>query len=248
MACSEWRSKIDPYVDSELSPEEAEAFGAHLYACASCTATVLTRMKLKRAVQLAGRAHHPPSEFRFKVREQIRGRSSSPKSWLLAALAAAALAAIFLAVLQIALTGEQSRQLVSEIADLHVSNLASATPVDVASSDRHTVKPWFQGKVPFTFDLPELAGTDFTLAGGRLVFIEREPAALLLFKYRSHFLSVFVLSDRAPFSRLGESSRQQAAFTVQSWHQAGLRYILITDTEFAQAQRLSTLLQSTRRR
>jgi len=134
---------------------------------------------------------------------------------------------------------------VSEIADLHVSNLASTSLVDVVSSDRHTVKPWFQGKVPFTFDLPELEGTEFTLVGGRMVFIEREPSALLLFKYRSHYLSVFLVPDRAPVSRLGDSTRQHEAFTVQSWRQSDLRYILITDTNADEAHKLSSLLQAT---
>ncbi len=56
----------------------------------------------------------------------------------------------------------------SEIADLHVATLASSSPVDVISSDRHTVKPWFQGKIPFAFDLPELQNSDFSLLGGRM--------------------------------------------------------------------------------
>jgi anti-sigma factor RsiW len=248
MVCSEWQSKIDPYVDSELSAEEAAAFGTHVAGCATCAASALSRMKVKRAVQFAARAHHPSAEFRLKMRERINGRRSSRKSWLAFGLAAATIAVVVALGVQIAFTRAQSRQVVSEIADLHVSNLASSNPVEVVSSDRHTVKPWFQGKVPFTFDLPELAGTDFTLEGGRLVFVEREPAALLLFKYRSHHLSVFVLSDRPPFSRLGDSTRQQAAFTVQSWHEGGLRYVLITDTESAQAQRLTDLLQSTGRK
>lgn len=247
MTCNEWQSKIDAYVDSELSPGEAVAFGEHLNGCAGCAASALSRMKMKQAVQLAGRAHHLPIEFRLKFREQIGSRKSSRKPWLALGLVAAALVVVAVIGVQFAMSRARSRQVISEIADLHVSNLASSTPVDVISTDRHTVKPWFQGKVPFTFDLPELAGTDFSLVGGRHVFVEREPAALLLFKYRGHFLSVFVLSDRAPFSQLGDSTRRQAAFTVQSWRQAGLRYVMITDTEPGQAQRLATLLQSPNR-
>jgi anti-sigma factor RsiW len=155
------------------------------------------------------------------------------------------LAALMFVFGQIAWSRAQTGQVVSEIADLHVSNLASTSLVDVVSSDRHTVKPWFQGKVPFTFDLPELAGTEFTLVGGRMVFIEREPSALLLFKYRSHYLSVFLVPDRAPMSRLGDSTRQHEAFTVQSWRQSDLRYILITDTNPDEAHKLSSLLQAT---
>jgi anti-sigma factor RsiW len=202
---------------------------------------------MKRAVMSAGRAYHPSPEFRAKVRQQIGppARKSSRIPWLSLGLATAALVIVGLISVQFALSRAQTRQVASEIADLHVSNLASSTPVDVVSTDRHTVKPWFQGKLPFTFDLPELAGTDFTLVGGRLVFIEREPAALLLFKYRSHFISVFVLPDSAPVSRLGDSLRKQASFNLQSWQQAGLRYVMITDAEAVHAQRLANLLQTT---
>jgi anti-sigma factor RsiW len=245
MACSEWQLKIDSYVDSELPPEEAARFGEHLRSCADCAASALSRMKVKKAVQFGARAHHPSSEFRSKIREQIAERKASRGSWLMGALATATLALVILVSVQGAFSRAESRQIVSEIADLHVSNLASGSPVDVVSTDRHTVKPWFQGRVPFTFDLPELAGSEFTLVGGRMVFVQREPAALLIFKYHSHFLSVFVLSNKPPVSNLGSLARQQAAFNVQSWEQVGLRYILITDAESVEASRLATLLRTT---
>ena len=246
MACSEWQSKIDLYVDSELPADEAAAFGEHLKGCAECSASALSRTRMKRAVMSAGRAYHPSSEFRAKVRQQLGTRKSPRMSWLSLGLATAAMVLAGFFAIQFSISRAQTRQVASEIADLHVSNLASTTPVDVVSTDRHTVKPWFQGKLPFTFDLPELAGTDFTLVGGRLVFIEREPAALLLFKYRSHFISVFVLPESsAPVSRLGDSVRKQASFNLQTWQQAGLRYVLITDAEAAHAQSLANLLQTT---
>lgn len=243
MSCSKWQSKLDLYVDSELPPAEAAAFGEHLSTCSSCAAAALSRMKVKQAVQFAARAHHPSSELRSKIRQQISGRRSTRSAWMFSGLVAA-LAALLFVFGQVAWSRAQSRQVVSEIADIHVSNLATSSLVDVVSSDRHTVKPWFQGKVPFTFDLPELAGTDFTLVGGRMVFVEREPSALLLFKYRSHYLSVFLVPDRAPLSRLGDATRQHEAFTVQSWRQADLRYILITDTSAEEAHKLSSLLQA----
>lgn len=244
MTCGKWQSKLDLYVDSELPAAEAAAFGEHLSTCPSCAAAALSRMKVKQAVQFAARAHHPSAELRAKIRQQLSGRKTSRSVWMVSGLVTA-LAALMFVFGQVAWSRAQSRQVVSEIADIHVSNLASSSQVDVVSSDRHTVKPWFQGKVPFTFDLPELAGTDFTLVGGRMVFIEREPSALLLFKYRSHYLSLFLVPDRAPLSRLGDSTRKHEAFTVQSWRQSELRYILITDTNADEAHKLSALLQTT---
>jgi len=73
----------------------------------------------------------------------------------------------------------------SEIADLHVSTLASSSPVDVISTDRHTVKPWFQGKIPFAFNLPELQNSEFTLIGGRMTYLDQTPGAHLIYDARS---------------------------------------------------------------
>src|SRR5258708_16158579 len=87
-------------------------------------------------------------------------------------------------------------QVFSEIADLHVATLASASPVDVISTDRHTVKPWFQGKIPFTFNLPELQGTDFTLVGGRVTYLAQSAGAQLIYRLRQHEISVFIFQDR----------------------------------------------------
>ena len=83
----------------------------------------------------------------------------------------------------------------TEIADLHVTELASTNPVDVVSTDQHTVKPWFAGKLPFSFNIPELQNSDFTLVGGRVAYFQHSPGAQLLFKLRKHQLSVFIFKE-----------------------------------------------------
>jgi anti-sigma factor RsiW len=80
----------------------------------------------------------------------------------------------------------QRHQTLSELADLHVATLASANPVDVISTDLHTVKPWFQGKIPFTFNLPELQNSGFVLLGGRVTYLGQAPGAELVYQIRKH--------------------------------------------------------------
>ena len=92
-----------------------------------------------------------------------------------------------------------------EFADLHVATLASANPVEVVSTDRHTVKPWFQGRIPFTFDLPDLQGSPFTLTGGRVAYFHQEPGAHLIFSYQRHFISAFIFRD-TPQLAISQSS------------------------------------------
>jgi anti-sigma factor (TIGR02949 family) len=241
MTCELWSSKLDSYADGELAAPDRDALESHLRACSACSNAVVERQGLKRAVRLAGHRYSAPEDLRAKVRAQIRPeRRSRPwTAWSWAAVAA---------VLVIALLGgaiwryqQHGAAMLREVADLHASNLASANPVEVVSSDRHTVKPWFQGKLPFTFDLPDLQGSDFKLIGGRVAFVEGMPAAHLLFQVRQHYLSAFILEDRG-----GAWPKQasEANFHVQSWTRSGLRYIVVSDVDADDVSRLSALLKS----
>ena len=96
----------------------------------------------------------------------------------------------------------------SEIADLHVATLASSSPVDVISTDRHTVKPWFQGKIPIAFNLPELENSEFSLLGGRMTYLDQTPGAHLIYDMRKHHISVFVFQERSLPARASDSSLQ----------------------------------------
>src|SRR5207302_1654019 len=127
-------------------------------------------------------------------------------------------------------------------ADLHVATLASANPVEVVSSDKHTVKPWFQGRIPFAFELPELGGTPFTLVGGRVAYFRQEPAAQLVFGYQKHMISVFVMRDAAPLS-IESGADHTSSFHLRSWQQNGLRYVVIGDVNNGTIQQLSALWQ-----
>ncbi len=245
MACSEWETKIDPYIDSELNAADAASFGAHLISCPACAAETLGRMKLKRSVQSAGQAHFASAEFRSRIRNQVRGRGSASTRTAWLAFAFATVMLIFFAVgaARFSVRRSQTRQVVAEITDIHTSNLATANPVDVVSTDRHTVKPWFQGKIPFAFNLPELAGTEYTLVGGRMVFLEREPAALLVYKRGAHVISVFIAQERFPLDRL-DSPFLSSSFNIQSWRQGQLRYCVITDADPPEVQPLVALFKS----
>ncbi len=168
MACETWQSQLDAYLDGELPAEPMRSLDAHLRTCPACTVDVLSRVQLKRAIKTAGERFTPSSEFREKVQKKIAAKP--PRLWSFGWAVAAALVILLMAGSLVTYLEKQNlrqRHLYSELADLHVSTLASANPVDVVSSDRHTVKPWFQGKIPFTFNLPELQNTDFILLGGR---------------------------------------------------------------------------------
>ena len=228
-----WTEKLDFYLDGELASAEMRELDAHVRNCPSCAADVLSRVQLKRAVQSAGKRYSPSAEFRQRISKSISrppARSRVPV-WGTAAAAVA----LLLVVAVIAITTRQ-RQLAalrtsSEIADLHVATLASANPVDVISTDRHTVKPWFQGKIPFTFNLPEPQNSDFTLLGGRVTYLDQAPGAELIYQIRKHQISVFIFNARQVDKALSLDSgpQRQLSFNLESWEQEGLRYFVIGD-------------------
>lgn len=253
MESDRWRERLDSYLDGELPSAEAAALAAHLRTCPDCTAAALQRTQIKLAVRNAGKRYQPSAELRSKITGSIAAKARPRFAWLHFGwqwqLASAAALALVVAVLALNshLGRERAAQqrVYSELADLHVATLASSTPVDVLSTDRHTVKPWFQGKIPFTFNLPELQGTPFTLLGGRVAYLEQLPGAQLIYQIRKHNISVFIFPDRgAEASRLPSEIGNEMSFNVQSWTQNGLRYFVIGDVSGDDIKALSKLLQN----
>src|SRR5215831_19325378 len=206
MVCKPWKEKLDTYLDGELPEEEMRSLDAHVHSCASCSADALARVQMKRSIQAAGKRFAPSADFRRRMQQSM---APKPKSrfrlgWV---LATAAVAILIAGALTTSYVGNRSGRdhIYSEIVDLHVATLASSSPVDVISTDRHTVKPWFQGKIPFAFNLPELQNTEFTLLGGRMAYVDQTPGAQLIYEVRKHHISVFVFQERSLRAGLDEN-------------------------------------------
>jgi len=243
----QWTEKLDVYLDGELPASEMTAVQEHVRGCSGCTADVLSRVQMKRAIQSAGQRYSPSAEFRQRIRQQISPPSQRAPWRIWVPAASFAILLLFVSLTFVTMRQRQiaSQHLYSEIADLHVSMLASANPVDVISTDRHTVKPWFQGKLPFTFNLPELKDSDFTLIGGRVAYLEQSPGAELIYQIRKHQISAFIFQDRVMGTgALGDSlARRHATFNVESWNQNNLRYFVIGDAGAKDIQNLANLLK-----
>jgi len=248
MACEQWRGKLDAYVDGELEFGEANALATHLRTCASCAADTLERVQMKRSVQMAGRRYAGSTELRNRIAQSVAAKPPRDSGWLWKILAVPALSLLILSVAVNWYVGRENarrQRVYSELADLHVAALASASPVDVVSTDRHTVKPWFQGKIPFTFNLPELQGSEFTLLGGRVTYLAQTPGAHLIYQIRKHEVSVFIFQDRGEeTSSLPSGPVLAASFNAENWAQGGLRYFVVGDVSADDIQTLSKLLQA----
>lgn len=243
MACGQDRSALAAYLDGELAGEQERSLEEHFRGCPECAAEIAAQVKLRRAMKPAATRFAPSAEFRRKVQGQIAPKRSMSLRWLWPAAAAA-----LLMVLAVVWTRQSAarKETFQEVADLHVADMASANPYDVVSSDRHTVKPWFQGRIPFAFNLPEFAGSEFTLLGGKLVYLHQQAAAQLVVGVGKHRISVMIVQDDAKFGMAlpfsgGVSVRD--SFNVETWEKNGLRFYVIGDAEQGAIHRLAQALQ-----
>jgi anti-sigma factor RsiW len=233
MLCGQDRETLAAYLDGEVQSEQGNALEQHLRTCTECAAEIAGMMSMRRAMRSAKTRFTPSAEFRQKIQSQVAPKRRFFPSISLLSVATAALA-IMLVALVFAHQNTLRSDAFREIADLHTGDLASANPYDVVSSDRHTVKPWFQGHIPFAFNLPEFAGTEFTLLGGRLVYLHQQPAAQVVVGMRQHKISVLIVQDSAAWATafpLSSGVDLRNSFNVETWSNHGLRFFVIGDAE-----------------
>lgn len=250
MNCELWQDKIDAFVDAELAADEVRSFDEHLRSCPACAQETFARQRLKAETRLAGQRYVPSAEFADRIAQSVAPKRRRSLVWMPAFVSA--LAILLLTILigfnwrERTLQQETVALLVNQLADQHVSTLASDHPVDVISTDRHTVKPWFAGKVPFSVDIPNLEGTGFELVGGRLTYVRQTPAAQLIFSTRKHRISVFMVREGAEVAALGNDQApiRRAGFNTQTWVEDGVRYFAISDVNPQDIHRLCDLLKS----
>lgn len=229
-----WREKVILYADNELDAASEQQFSEHLHDCPDCAATVNAQMEFKKALRTAGRSFQAPPELHASVYRAIRPeRRVNPLwKWALAPLSILLLGMIG----YLLIPKSRPDAMMARLVDQHVTNLATANPVDVVSSDRHTVKPWFQGKLPFTFNLPELEGSNFKLDGGKVAYAEQRPGAELWYEAGAHKISVFIFQAGTESGNSGTS--HELSFNVIRWREGGLDYYLVTDASQDEAGKL----------
>lgn len=245
MTCGQDRDRLAVYLDGDLAVDGARSVQEHIRTCPDCAAEIAAMVALRRAMKPAASRFKPSADFRQKVQAQITSRRSARMgwSWLVASAALAMMIVVLVWNRQAGLRNETLR----EVADLHVSDLASTNPYDVISSDRHTVKPWFQGKIPFAFNLPEFAGSEFTLLGGRMVYLQQQPAAQVIVGMRQHKISVLILQENSAFGSSFSFSSDVAvrdSFNAETWQQHGLRFFVVGDADKPAIQQLSATIKN----
>jgi len=245
MQCDEVRPRLEAYVDGELAEAERVQLRDHLADCPECGPEATALEHLRDGIRQSAPVYRAPealrSEIRFALRRQAatsaRGARPAP-GWLAYA------ASILLAVAvgsggTLLITGERQEDAVAnELIDSHLRSLLGNHLTDVASSDQHTVKPWFAGRSELSPPAVDLAGEGFPLVGGRLDLIAGKPIPALVYRRREHVVNVFVL----PASR-GDLAKTltRRGYSLRHWDEGDLGFWAVTDaapSELAEFERV----------
>lgn len=238
MSCREFEALLDPYFDGELPIPEVLATERHLSECAVCRSRYEGLEWLRAEINAAKLDYIPSPVFTQKMRTLgARGADTRRSWWWGAGLLAAALALFFL-LPGLWVKPDRARH---EIFDSHLRSLLASNLVDVPSSDRHTVKPWFQGRIGFSPNVPDLSRDGFVLVGGRLEVMQQQRAAALVYKRGDHVINLFIAEDGAAAS---EDSSQSRGYNLISWSDHKLSYWAVSDLNVRELSKFAQLIRT----
>jgi anti-sigma factor RsiW len=239
VSCELTQSVLDGYLDGELDAARSADFERHLISCPQCASALEKQEALRTSIQQAGLYERAPSTLRRKIESQYGvARAVTPmpvkvgvlpSSWRWLAVAAAFFLALFFGWRFLPGLGANRAQieLTSAIVDAHLRSLQPGHLEDVVSTDQHTVKPWFDGKINFAPPVHDFAGDGFPLEGGRLDVVEGREVAVLVYGRRKHVINVFVWPMDEPDT--SPQSGSQLGYNWVCWRRAGMELYAVSD-------------------
>jgi anti-sigma factor RsiW len=249
LICQEAHRLIHPYVDGELDLVRSLEIEAHLKDCQTCVQAYNELRSLHSAVSDTGMRFKPPVALRNRVRSAVRNEDGVTNRslrlswrWMIPAVSLAVLVIVALSLLALLSRPSRNDLMAQEIVSSHVRSLMEKHLTDVPSSDQHTVKPWFDGRLDFSPPVKDLASAGFSLVGGRLDYIGNRPVAALVYQHRQHYINVFV------WPSTGASDASERAFVRQgynliNWSNSGMNYWAISDLNLADLQQFVQMVQ-----
>jgi anti-sigma factor RsiW len=247
MSCPHTEQDVMAYLDGELDLTSALAFERHLEECPGCARALAAQRALREAIQGADLRFRPTPELARRLRRAAapeEDRDRLPTMRRLQALAALLLVAVVSWSLGRVWPPRPAASFADEVVASHVRSLLGGHPADVASTDQHTVKPWFTGKLDYSPVVIDLAAQGFPLVGGRLDYLGHHPVAALIYHADRHVINVFTWPTAYGLDGSDSGVAAHQGFHVLHWSQGGMTYWAVSDVSEDRLQRLSRLLGS----
>jgi anti-sigma factor RsiW len=235
MMCDDARLLLHAYLDDELDAANSATVAQHMQNCPACSARYATYATVRKALAQPSLYRRAPDELRQRWTtaapladtQAPRRRHRTPLAW---AMAAGFVGALLITSPLLFRGWRQSAQgddqVVAEAISGHIRSLQQQHLMDVVSTDQHTVKPWFEGKLDFSPRVKDLAGEGFPLVGGRLDAIDGHAVAALVYKRRLHVINLYQWPADAAEA---QAQSQRHGYTIIRWSADGMRFVAISD-------------------
>jgi len=250
MDCKNAQILVAGYLDRELDPVRTLEIEDHLHGCAVCSQSYKDHQVLSEGLRTGSVYFKAPADLQKRIQRAVRQAAkaeSAPRwlSWSWVRMAAPlAAAALVLFTLVPFLRGPSTEEILTrEVVSGHVRSLMANHLADVPSSDQHTVKPWFNGKLDFSPPVQDLATQGFPLVGGRLDYLDNRPVAALIYQRQKHLINLFIWPSGSDSDvEIKTVSRQ--GYNLSHWTKSGMTYWAASDLNNAELQEFVQLVQN----
>jgi anti-sigma factor RsiW len=230
MTCDEAEILLHPLIDGELDAGHAREVEDHIAGCARCAADLQAYRELSKAVAGADLRYAAPPELRRRIEAALpQTRAPNRRAVIRGFAMGSAVSAIAATgLVAIVLRDDDQQRILSEIVSAHLRSLQAGHLTDVLSTDQHTVKPWFNGKLDVAPPVVDLTAQGFTLIGGRLDYVDARAVGAIVYRRRSHVINLFVAQTASAEPRAAKMETIQG-FNIRSWGDRGLKYWAVSD-------------------
>jgi anti-sigma factor RsiW len=249
MKCDDSRIYLPAYLDDELDLAESLRVQKHLTECADCRRAQDAQLALRSALRDPDLYAHPSADLSKRIEVAVRRAAKADAQshhsswfeslrlesfrWVPAAAALLIVTTIGALFVMNSLRSSHQQFIASAVLAGHIRSLQADHLVDVPSSDRHTVKPWFQGRLDFSPPVPDLSKLGWTLIGGRLDYVDGRPVAVLVYRRQMHNINVFLWPNHGAAD---DAIKQQDAqgYQILHWNGAEMTYWVVSDLNNAE--------------
>jgi anti-sigma factor RsiW len=252
LSCHRAPELLHGYVDGELDRLQTAEVERHIEQCEDCKLDYRSQINLRSSLDDPSLYYHAPANLKQRIRLSLQKEAKAkpaqptfPWGWTIAGVSLALLLLIGAVwnVVPLFIQPSNEELLAREIVANHIRSLQMTNHLtDVLSSDQHTVKPWFSGKVDYSPPIRDFAEQDFRLYGGRLEYLNSRTVAALIYQRRLHYINLYI-SPTEQVQTTGEVLSQRQGYNVIHWSSSGLNFWAISDLSTVELLDFARLVQ-----